>query len=119
MRQLADTLDYEDTKIHRREDCKKYEQCLDMAAIKRWKSFSCSHCLEFEQGTVNVDIFAKQLIEPPIPDRFGMARFSKLLSKRMRARGIPIKPEGVKWGHYEQLKNLKKMQKKESEVYDE
>lgn len=64
MNQLAEVLELEETEIHRRDDCKHYEDCLDVAALKRWRSFSCYNCKKYKQGkrlvhitTENKDIY--------------------------------------------------------------
>ncbi len=48
MIKLDETLDLDAIELHRRDDCKRYDKCLDDASIKRWRSFSCLDCQQFE-----------------------------------------------------------------------
>lgn len=49
MKKLDQTLVDHETAIHRRDDCSLYDSCLDKAAIKRWPSFSCADCREYDK----------------------------------------------------------------------
>ena len=49
MRRLDETLDIREISLHRRDDCKHYDQCLNKASTKRWRSFSCLDCGKFER----------------------------------------------------------------------
>ncbi len=48
MIELKETLDLDMIDIHRRDDCKQYDKCLDDASIKRWRSFSCLDCRQYD-----------------------------------------------------------------------
>ena len=49
MKRLDETLDIREITLHRRDDCKYYERCLNEASTKRWRSFSCLDCNRFER----------------------------------------------------------------------
>ena len=49
MRKLEETLDVREISLHRRDDCKHYDGCLNEASTKRWRSFSCLDCNRFQQ----------------------------------------------------------------------
>jgi hypothetical protein len=49
MKKLDETLDPCEIFLHRKDDCKNYDRCLNDAATKRWRSFSCLECTKFEQ----------------------------------------------------------------------
>lgn len=50
MKKLDETLNIQETSMHRRENCKYYDQCLNEASSKRWRSFSCLDCTSFEES---------------------------------------------------------------------
>jgi hypothetical protein len=50
MKRLEETLDIGEISVHRRDDCKNYDRCLNEASSKRWRSFSCLRCEKFEHG---------------------------------------------------------------------
>lgn len=50
MKQLAETLELEEVLFHRREECENYDKCVNEAASKRWKSFSCQACGDFRKS---------------------------------------------------------------------
>jgi hypothetical protein len=47
MLQLKQVLDLDEVEMHRREDCKDYDECLDRASEGHWKSFSCFKCVRY------------------------------------------------------------------------
>jgi len=49
MRKLEETLDIREITLHRRDDCRFYDRCLNEASTKRWRSFSCLDCKKFEK----------------------------------------------------------------------
>ncbi len=49
MKQLDQTLNENETQLHRKDDCGNYDRCLEQAAIKRWRSFSCIECRDYKQ----------------------------------------------------------------------
>jgi len=49
MKKLDETLSINEATSHRREDCRYYDQCLNEASAKRWRSFSCEGCDMFEE----------------------------------------------------------------------
>ena len=49
MKKLDETLTESETLLHRKDDCESYDRCLDKAAIKRWRSFSCIECREYKR----------------------------------------------------------------------
>jgi len=38
---------------HRKEDCKNYSTCLELAMIKDWPDFSCENCENYEQEKIS------------------------------------------------------------------
>ncbi len=48
MKELKKTLELDEASFHRNDDCKRYEKCLDDAAVKRWHSFSCIECQQYD-----------------------------------------------------------------------
>jgi hypothetical protein len=48
MKQLKNTLKIDEVQKHRKIDCEKYSQCLDIAVEYQWKGFSCRNCEEFK-----------------------------------------------------------------------
>ena len=49
MKRLDETLDIREINLHRKDDCKFYDKCLNEASAKRWRSFSCLDCRKFEK----------------------------------------------------------------------
>ena len=49
MKKLEQTLSDNEILLHRKEDCGNYDRCLDKAAIKRWRSFSCIECGDYKR----------------------------------------------------------------------
>ncbi|MBN2525806.1 MAG: hypothetical protein JXR76_05380 [Deltaproteobacteria bacterium] len=49
MKKLDTTLTEREALLHRKDDCCNYDRCLDKAAIKSWRSFSCIGCSEYKQ----------------------------------------------------------------------
>jgi hypothetical protein len=47
MRQLKQELDISEVDIHRKEDCVNYDDCIDFASRKMYKSFSCMKCEKY------------------------------------------------------------------------
>lgn len=48
MKKLDETLDLREIGLHRKDNCKHYEHCLNEASTKRWRSFSCLDCHKYE-----------------------------------------------------------------------
>lgn len=46
-KELHRTLDRDEVEKHRFHDCPRYDDCLTMAALEQWESFSCMLCREF------------------------------------------------------------------------
>ncbi len=49
MKKLEETLDIREIALHRRDDCRFYDRCLNEASTKRWRSFSCLECDKFQR----------------------------------------------------------------------
>ena len=49
MKKLDATLTECEVMLHRNDDCENYDQCLDKAAMLRWRSFSCIGCGDYRQ----------------------------------------------------------------------
>lgn len=59
MKKLEETLDIREISLHRRDDCKNYVCCLSEASAKRWRSFSCLYCENFEREVRLVPLLRK------------------------------------------------------------
>lgn len=94
MKRLYRALTLDETTEHRLDDCENYDDCLYMAAIKKYKSFSCRNCDNYELSTERLPILAMSNTPEYVYDstKFedggSIADFCKELMTKMREMGI-------------------------------
>ncbi len=89
MKRLKETLDPIELDAHRRENCKDYDHCLDIAAHGRWTSFSCKDCERYAFGGLEViEIKTQQLTYPASTYGCDYANLGRALTKSMYKQGM-------------------------------
>lgn len=98
MKELSRNLYPHEVSKHRREGCSNYDDCLDVAAKKNMKSFSCDGCEEFHAREGSPEAFMTTLEENIFPDHacseengesMSWVEFGNRLLQSMRRIGIP------------------------------
>lgn len=95
MKQLPDRLLWQETDAHRNEGCSKYNECLDIAATAKMKSFSCISCPDYDPQVVLVEHYSDSETMPGIPERMNYKDFSREMLDKLREVGAPAKGRGI------------------------
>ena len=99
MKKLSRQLFPSEVAHHRKEICKRYDDCLTYAANEDYKSFSCKDCKEFEareKALTTSIIQDSELFGLPDMDNCdpgGWVGFGKKLVASMRRLGIPVRDQ--------------------------
>jgi hypothetical protein len=99
MKELSRNLYPHEVSKHRREGCSNYDDCLNVAAKKNMKSFSCDGCEEFHAREGSPEAFMTTIEHAVFPDHecneegetyMNWADFRTKLLNSMRKLGIPV-----------------------------
>lgn len=84
-----------EVEYHRRDDCVSYSECLMEAVRRKYASFSCSRCEEYEPKTEKDPCLVlsgddREYVYPSYPHGGNMRAFGATLTKIMRKLGMKI-----------------------------
>jgi len=96
MIELKECLLWKETEINRHEGCSKYEECLSVAVSRKYKSWSCKGCEDYDPQVIRIEIYRESETMPPIMRGVDVNKINKQLTKKMAEMGIPkMGPGGV------------------------
>lgn len=85
MKKLSKELFISQIDRHRRDDCERYDTCLNIAAIADWKSFSCEGCGSYKYELKDsIDDFVFRSVECIFPPTVSIAIDSRTQKKLAR-----------------------------------
>jgi hypothetical protein len=104
MKRLSRSLFVSEVAEHRKEGCAHYEECLEIAAAKNYRAFSCKDCEDFEQkpNGILVELLGKKQTADPnhlttynedgTKEKINWVEFGKEVTDAMRRKEIPMEP---------------------------
>lgn len=82
MKRLYATLLDDEVPMHRLETCAHYDKCLTIACMKKWASFSCRACEDFEfSGPIFLNVPTRKFFPAMPPSNQGFTNRKKRRTK--------------------------------------